>query len=191
MNYVAARGLVASKNSVINEMWWQSCIEGCSWNIPLKEILRMTEIRPFTSDRVLIVENSGVFSIQGDLLLEVPILCSSGQFIYAVWRMLRKLVESQTQLYYVGDMDPEGLFMVQRLIDAFPEHLQTIAMNLATYQKIATKSELSAARIKQLQRIQDPRLAPVAEKIKVTHQIALQEGFLTELMDEIEWEFAE
>lgn len=185
LNFVAIRGLVAKKAGVVNEMWNQASIESCSWNVPLKEVLRMDSIYPNRGNKVLIVENSGVYSILVDLLPTVPIICSSGQFTYAVWQVLRKLVESGTELYYSGDMDPEGLLMAQRVFEMFPENAHTIGMDLKNYQESAMINKISAERLKQLRQIKDSELKLVADRMEKTHQIALQEGFLEQLMNDV------
>lgn len=184
LNFVTIRGLLAEKAGIVNEMWRQATLDSCSWNVPLKEVLRMDVIYP-TGKQVLIVENSGVYSILVDLLPEVAIICSSGQFSYAVWQLLRKLVASDTQLYYSGDMDPEGLLMAQRLMDAFPEHVQTMGMNLAYYQMAAKPSQISDARLKQLRQVKHNELTLVAEQVVETSQIALQEGILDTLIEQV------
>lgn len=188
-NAVSARGLVATRAGAKNEMWWQSCLEDCSWNIPLREILRMEDIYPFSGSQVLVVENSGVYSILLDYFPQLPIVCSSGQFTYAVWQLLRKLVQSGNQLYYVGDLDPEGLVMAQRLLKLFPEQAQIIGMNVPNYQRAVTHEKISQQRLKQLRLITEPTLKQVADKINESSRIALQEGFIEPLIQEVSVKF--
>lgn len=184
-NYVAVKGLTATIDGRANRMWDQACIEQCSWNVPLKEVLRMEMIRPYQGNKVLIVENSGVYSILLDALPEIPMICSSGQFTYAVWRLLRKLEQTNTQMYYVGDLDPEGLVMAQTLLNRFPNNMQTVGMNLNNYHLTSQPSTLTEQRLKQLRLIKEPNLIEIAEQIKATGQTAMQEGFLKELINEL------
>lgn len=183
-NDVAVRGLESKKEGRINQMWQQACLEGCSWNIPLKEILRMDEIYPFNGNKVLVVENSGVYSILVDLLPAVPIICSSGQFTYAVWQLLRKLKQGNSQIYYVGDLDPEGILMAQRLLKMFPDNANTIGMNLDNYHLASKPSDVSQRRLKQLRAVKEPSLRKIADIIVETGRVAYQEGFIQELMQE-------
>lgn len=189
MNDVAVRGLESKNAGRINQMWQEACSEGCSWNVPLKEILRMDEIYPFNGNKVLVVENSGVYSILVDLLPTVPIICSSGQFTYAVWQLLRKLKQSNSQVYYVGDLDPEGVLMAQRLLELFPDNAKTIGMNLENYYLAAKKGNVSQIRLKQLRAIKEPALKKIADKMRETSQITYQEGFIQELIEEVRQEF--
>ena len=180
-NDVAAYGLLA-KNETVSAMWQGACLEQASWKIPLKEILRMQTIYPASGNQVLVVENSGVYSILLDELPEIPMICSSGQFTYAVWKILRKLTESNTQIYYVGDMDPEGLVMAQQLLQTFPKHAQTIAMDKTNFKIAKQKTQISDTRLKKLRLIKEPHLNEVANLIQETQEIALQEGFIEELI---------
>lgn len=189
MNDVAIRGLESKIDGRINQMWKQGCLESCSWNVPLKEILRMDEIYPHNGEKVLVVENSGVYSILVDLLPDLPIICSSGQFTYAVWQLLRKLQQSNSQLYYVGDLDPEGLVMAQRLLEVFPDNVKLIAMNHGNFCLAAQPSEITASRLKQLRVIKEPALKKVANLIIETEKVAYQEGFIGELLEELGQEF--
>ena len=163
-------------------MWQGACLEQASWKIPLKEILRMQTIYPASGNQVLVVENSGVYSILLDELPEIPMICSSGQFTYAVWKILRKLTESNTRIYYVGDMDPEGLVMAQQLLQTFPKHAQTIAMDKTNFKIAKQKTQISDTRLKKLRLIKEPHLNEVANLIQETQEIALQEGFIEELI---------
>lgn len=139
---------------------------------------------------MLVVENSGIYSILVELLPEVSIVCSSGQFTFAIWQLLRKLTATGTQLYYSGDLDPEGLGMAQKLKKAFGKQLRFIGMSLSLLQREETQEDLSEKRIKQLRLLKDPQLTQLGEEIRKTKTIAYQEGFLQELIQEVQWEFA-
>ena len=182
MNAVAVHQLTATTNGHENQMWRAACLEESSWNVPLKEILKVEAIQPFQGKYVLVVENSGVYSILMEQLPQVSMVCSSGQFTYAVITLLRKLVAQDIQLLYVGDMDPEGLVMAQKLLDLFPDHCQTVAMNQETYQKHAVEHLSLTERLKQLRLIKDKILKEIADEMQTTHHIASQEGFVEEVV---------
>lgn len=185
-NYVTIRGLVGFKDNDLSQMWHHACLENCSWNVPLKEILRMDEIKPMNKQPVLIVENSGIYSILIDHFPDVPMVCSSGQFSYAVWQLLRKFEAVHQPFLYVGDMDPEGLLMAQKLLNTFPEIASTIGMTVINYHVAKKSIVLSDSRIKKLKGVTDPVLHSVAEEISKTGEVAYQEGFLEVLIEQIE-----
>lgn len=184
-NFVSIRGLVAEQNKMMSQMWLQAWHEGIAWNVPLKEILRMESIYPGQGNKVLIIENSAVYSVLVELVPEIAIICSSGQFTYAVWQLLRKLSENNVTLYYSGDLDPEGLLMAQKLIEVFPEHAQTIGMSLESYQMGQKLSPLLPQQLKQLQKINHEKLKPIAEQMKISHKKAYQEGYIELILSEI------
>lgn len=190
MNYAAIRGLTAqdAKNKE-NQMWRQACIEGISWNVPLKEILRMTTIYPYIGEKVLVVENSGIYSILVELLPEVPILCSSGQFTFAIWQLLRKLAATGTVIYYSGDIDPEGLGMAQKLKNTFGSQLKFLGMNQQNFTLAKSDLTLSNSRLKKLDSLKEHQLTMLGKLIHEEQKVAYQEGFLQELIKEIICEF--
>lgn len=92
-------------------------------------------------EKALVAENSGIYSILMELLLDVPIICSSGQFTFAVWQLLRKLAYTGTIIYYSGDIDLEGLGMAQ---------IQFLGMKQHHFQIPKTEVPPSANRLKRL-----------------------------------------
>ena len=120
-----------------------------------------------------------------ELVPEIAIICSSGQFTYAVWQLLRKLSENNVKLYYSGDLDPEGLLMAEKLIEMFPDQVQTIGMSLESYQVGQQLSKLLPQQLKQLQKIKNKELKIIAEKMKISHIKAYQEGYLDIILAEI------
>ena len=185
MNDVAVRGLESLKGEQLNQMWRHACLQGCTWNVPLKEILRMDKNNPTVGNKVLVVENSGVYSILVEMMPNVPIICSSGQFTYAVWQLLRKLIQSNSYIYYVGDLDPEGILMAHRLLQMFPNNVRTVGMNLENYRLAARPSAVSQTRLKQLRIVNEPSLKVIVDCIIETGEVAYQEGFINELIQEV------
>lgn len=185
-NFVSIRGLLAEQQGKVRQMWEKACEEKVAWNVPLKEILRMDKVYPSGTKKVLIVENSSVYSVLLELLPEVAIVCSSGQFKYAVWQLLRKLVASDVTLYYSGDLDPEGLLMAQKLATMFPEKVQTVGMTMASYQSGKTLKALTASQLQQLKKIEIEPLREIANQMAVTHKKAYQEGFIAEILADVQ-----
>lgn len=187
MNFVAAVNLVGYNQQQQADIVWQAASQKHqSWNIPLKELLIQEEVRPYSRKKVLIIENSGVYSLLLERFPELPMICSSGQFRYAVWVLLRKLVKSGTHLYYSGDIDPEGLDMAQNLINHLQVPIDWLGMNESDFQTKQTMIELSESRLKKLDKLVDPQLKKMAEKIKSKHAVVYQEGLIESMIDEIQ-----
>jgi hypothetical protein len=94
-------------------------------------------------------------------------------------------------LYYVGDLDPEGLGMAQRLMDRFVGHVQLLAMDEVSFEQAARPTSISQQRMQQLRTLKEPSLIKIAKCIETTHQIGLQEGFIKHLNKSIEALFDE
>lgn len=116
-NAVQVNGLTAQKNGREVNMWSEAAQAGISWNVPLNYLLEVERIYPFYKDKVLLIENSGVFSIICIAFPELAVVCSSGQFKYSVWKITEKLIDSGVQVYYSGDLDPAGLYMHKSCFD--------------------------------------------------------------------------
>ncbi|HIY58931.1 MAG TPA: DUF2399 domain-containing protein [Candidatus Tetragenococcus pullicola] len=185
-NNVSLRGLLAKKGQRWDGLWQQACQENTSWNVPLKEVLSVEKLQPYQGNSVFIIENSGIYSILLEEFPRATFVCSSGQFNYTVWTLLRKLARSNVSIYYCGDLDPEGLDMAQRLLDSFPERLKTIGMTPDFFDKGKTTKEISEPRLKKMNRLTDPNLQLVAEQIRTTNMVAYQEGTIPELIQTIE-----
>ncbi|MDT2830246.1 TIGR02679 domain-containing protein [Vagococcus carniphilus] len=184
-NYVTIYGLIGYKKKQMSQMWYHACLEKSSWNVPLKEILKMDTIESMNQRPILIVENSGIYSILIDHFTDIPMICSSGQFSNAVWQLLRKLEKSNQQFLYVGDLDPDGLLMAQKIIDAFPENARIFSMSLENYQSSRERADISDQQVKKLRGIKDSELKKIADEIEKTKEKGYQEGFLEELISEI------
>lgn len=120
MNFVAVSGIVAKDDRGINLMWAEACRRRSSWNVPLKELLAAVSITPYWGNEVLMIENSGIYSIILDKYPEVPIICTNGQFRYAVWVLLRKLAAAGTH-FLLRRSRPGGLAHGTAAAGCFPK----------------------------------------------------------------------
>ena len=162
-------------------------------NLPLREIIRID--RAYTTAKVVyVVENSGVYSAlldlyrdfceeQGlqDMIPNPPLVCTHGQFKLASLLLLDKLATSNTQIYYSGDFDPEGLSMVERLLLRYPGQVIAWHYTLEDYLRSRSDQVISPQRLKQLDKVSSPELTPLKEKLLQTTLAGYQEGILSDL----------
>jgi uncharacterized protein (TIGR02679 family) len=152
---------------------------------------------------VFVVENSGVFSALLDRFREYceevgraespnpPLICTHGQFKLASLLLLDKLAACETRIYYSGDFDPEGLLMMERLLQRYPTQAKPWHYTLADYRLAYSEQEISPQRLKQLERVVSLELGPLKEEILTTGRAGYQEGILNELWRDIEGAFRE
>ena len=76
-------------------------------------------------DRVYIVENPSVFQtllkkIKKEKIEKIGLVCTNGQLNYSAYLLLDILVNSNIEIYYSGDMDPEGLLIADKIKQRYP-----------------------------------------------------------------------
>ena len=127
--------------------------------------------------KCLIVENPGVFAniIQDEELKEIPMVCTYGQVKLAGIILLRKLVGEGVELYYSGDIDPEGMQIADKLKKRFGNKLTLIGFDEETYKKNKSNVSLSEIRIKKLDGLKDAHLQETAELLKQDKVAAYEE----------------
>lgn len=64
---------------------------------------------------------------------KATILCTSGQLSGAAQRLIRMLCENGTEIYYSGDMDPEGIGIAEHLWRKYPQNIHIWRMAQQDY----------------------------------------------------------
>ena len=166
-------------------MWQDACLDRIPWNVPVRQLLGISRIRPGKAKQIFLIENSGVYSILLDAFPDCPMVCTNGQFRYAVWLLLERIPDDGITLYYSGDFDPEGLLMADTLKRRYGEKLQLIGMTNDHYLASKPAAEIDEKRIQKLKRIQSGELRGLADLMAEKKVAGYQEGILEELLDEI------
>ena len=139
------------------------------------------------SGRAYLVENQMVFSQLCDRAerFHSPLICTSGQPQVAVLRLLDLLATSETQLFYSGDFDGEGLAIAARLMGRYPKLLHTWHMEPEDYRRTRPEVDLPDSRLQPLQGVTDPRLMSVAAAILKQRRAGYQELLLPALLADL------
>lgn len=203
-NFVTCTGLCANKegNQPVHYLR-EAFREQSTLNLPLREVVKLQELfdnpygQPEQPFKVFIVENSGVFSTLLDYVEEYrqasnqrglpnpPLICTHGQFKLSGLLLLEKLATSGARLYYSGDFDPEGLLMVDRLLQRYPDQVIPWHYDLNAYHLSLSEQQISSARLNKLAGIHSPELLPVQNVIQETGLAGFQEGILDLLWGDI------
>jgi uncharacterized protein (TIGR02679 family) len=176
-NDVSVANLIGYTNGAVHPMWQVACETTSAWNVPLREVLKVDEVRPAIGKRVYIVENSGVFSTLLDAEETAPLVCTHGQFKLAALKVMDMLVIAGAELYYAGDFDPEGLNMAQRLFERYPESCYLWRMDVDSYNASQPTEDITN-RLNKLASIQHPLLIPIADQMKQSGKAGYQEALL-------------
>lgn len=141
-------------------------------------------------NRAYVVENEMVFSYLEKQFEEaaVTILCTSGQPSCAAQRLIKLLCENGTEVYYSGDMDPEGLGIAERLWRKYPQSIRIWRMSRQDYQDGLSEETIEEWRMKKLQGIENDELKETAAQIRKVGKAAYQENILEKLVRDISWQ---
>ena len=93
-------------------------------------------------------------------------MCMNGQPRLAGLVALELLERSGTEVYYAGDLDPEGLLIAQKLSRFYGGKFDFWHMGAEDFIESRSDREISPKRLKMLEKITDERLLPAAELIK-------------------------
>ena len=185
MNFTAVNGLIAYRGKEPIAMWQDACLDRIPWNVPVRQLLDISWIRPGKGKQIFLIENSGVYSILLDAFPDCPMVCTNGQFRYAVWLLLERIPDDGITLYYSSDFDPEGLLMADTLKRRYGEKLQLLGMTIDHYSASKPAAEIDEKRMQKLKRIQSGELRGLTDLMAEKKFAGYQEGILEELLDEI------
>lgn len=208
-NFVTCAGLAGYKEEqgcrTVAVYWQQAWEDGAVLNVPLREIVRYSSFVPTKRSnshieqrekKVFIVENSGVFSALADHIAgqgcRLPaLICLHGQFKFASWAILDRLVAGGCTLYYSGDFDPEGLFMAERLVKRYPSAARLWRYSTEDYRRSLGGNDVSRvqeavsdSRMKQLDGLNIPELQAVAACLQETKCAGYQEALVEQLVQD-------
>lgn len=154
--------------------------------ITLENLRGMTGVQA-AGDRVYVVENEMVFSYLLDKGKgkELTLLCTSGQLRAVALELIPFILDSGAEIYYSGDMDPDGLGIADRLWQKFGDRIRIWRMSPEDYASSLSGESIGAAGIAKLENIQNPMLQETAACIKEKRVAAYQENLLRDLLEDI------
>ncbi len=137
--------------------------------------------------RVYVVENEMVFTYLADKLKDrnTALLCTSGQLRNAALELLQLFVEKGTEIYYSGDMDPEGMGIADRLWLKYPENEHIWRMSCADYHRAISDEVIDNRSLSMLNNLKNPELRDTAKYVLKKKRAAYQENILGELLMDI------
>lgn len=137
--------------------------------------------------RVYIVENEMVFSYLLDNMKEekITILCTSGQIRTAAAELISLILDTDAEVYYSGDIDPEGIGIADRLWQKFGNRIHIWRMSPADYKKGISEESIGEISMSKLRHISNPELKELAEYMQEKGKAAYQENILDDLLEDI------
>lgn len=171
-----------------------ACHQGIEGFLTQQEPVRLTlytlgnlqEVRPKTDGgKVYVMENPSVFSEIVRRHPKTAAICTDGQPRLAVF-VLMDLLKAHTVFYYMGDFDPEGLLIAQRLKERYDNRLVLWNYHAGWYDRYVSDVVITDARMRKLRKIHIPELMAVKEAIEREKRAAYQEAMLEAFIDDID-----
>lgn len=138
--------------------------------------------------KVYVVENEMVFSylIHHLKASEDTLLCTSGQPRSVVQVLFPYVLDSGAEIYYNGDMDPDGIRIADRLWKKFGDCIHIWRMSPEDYEKSLSREKIEDIGKAKLENISHPILKETAACMKEKQLAGYQENMLKELLEDIE-----
>lgn len=192
-NFVTCIGLVGTKrDGQEHRGLTEFAIENQPLQLSLMNLSQMEAITTFKKSKepmkspVYILENPSVFSDLIDKMKgqkQYAMVCSCGQVKLATIILLDKLVKSGCMLYYSGDFDPEGLLIADKLKSRYGEMLTLWHFEEEEYWQAKSNESISENRLKQLEKLTDPKLIAMGMLLKREKKAGYQELCNMEVYD--------
>jgi hypothetical protein len=113
------------------------------------------------------------------------LLCTSGQLRSASRELIGFLVKSGMQIYYSGDIDPEGMLIADKLWQRYPDNLHIWRMSKTDYIHSVSDEKVDQKRLGMLELLRNPILKDTALQLKKTKKAGYQENILLAFVEDI------
>lgn len=136
-------------------------------------------------DRVYIVENPSVFQallkkIKKEKIEKIGLVCTNGQLNYSAYLLLDILVNSNIEIYYSGDMDPEGLLIADKIKQRYPS-IKLWCYDVRQYEISKSKEQATDQRMHMLDALKDETLIRIGKCISENkNRVGYQENMIQE-----------
>lgn len=178
-NYALAAGIRAEgRNGNLHAGMEGFFEEGESVQIPLS-VIAGWKSAACPGNRLYVVENPSVYAVlcrKWDR--RCGLMCMNGQPRFSSLLILELLARSWTEVWYAGDIDPEGLLIAQRLKQYYQGNFYYWHMSPDDYGRCVSEKEISQRRLQMLEHITDPELKETAEALKKRGKAGYQENMI-------------
>ena len=149
----------------------------------LKNIVRAEGV----SRKIFVIENQMVFSYLCEYFKNssVFLVCTGGQLKTASLILIDMLCNSGCEIYYSGDIDPEGIEIADKLIKRGNGKIIPWCFSLEDYKNSISNKIISDQSIKKLEKIENNFFKDLILKIKEEKRAGYQELILNKMIENI------
>ena len=189
-NYVTAYGIKLFTKAGEIKAYSEFIKDNLLYNIPLEHLKDVVKVQA-KSKNIFIVENEMVFVRLYEYFRgkkDVALICTSGQLRLASLVLIDLLLKEDYQIYYSGDIDPEGIGILNRVIQKSGNKVIPWRVDLETYLKYEkNENPISETSLKKLTSIKDTRFKDLILAMEDIKKACYQESFIKELINDIKF----
>ena len=189
-NYLTAYGIKLFTKAGEIKAYSEFIKNNLLYNIPLEHLKDVIKVQA-KSKNIFIVENEMVFVRLYEYFRgkkDVALICTSGQLRLASLVLIDLLLKEDYQIYYSGDIDPEGIGILNRVIQKSGNKVIPWRVNLETYLKYEkNENPISETSLKKLTSIKDTRFKDLILAMEDIKKACYQESFIKELINDIKF----
>ena len=115
----------------------------------------------------------------------VTLLCTSGQLRSAAVKLIPFLLNSGADIYYSGDIDPDGIRIADRLWRKYGDRIHVWRMSEEDYAKSLSEEEIGKISMKKLDAVENPVLRETAREVRKKKKAGYQENILKDLLEDM------
>jgi len=185
-SYTTCYGIYFYESDREHESYRHFIEKGEKYVLTLSNLSRLTRAES-SGKKVFIIENQMVFSqvceeMGGE---EYSVMCTSGQLKTASLFLIDMLIKSGCELYYCGDIAPEGIEIADKVITRSPERIFLWRMTVEDYYRSISDEELTEKRLKKVDKIVNVQLRELAEVLKKEKRAGYQEHLIDLMVKDI------
>lgn len=137
--------------------------------------------------KIFIIENQMVFSylceyFQGK---NISMICTSGQLKTASLILVDLLCKEECEIFYSGDIDPEGIEIADKLISRSGNKIIPWCYTVEDYEKSISNRIVSEESLKKLDKIKNPYFKTLIERVTKEKRAGYQESLIEKMIEDI------
>jgi uncharacterized protein (TIGR02679 family) len=161
-------------------------------DLSLRDLVKFLSISPAYGKRVYVVENPAVFSAILDEFegtSNIPtVVCTSGNLRVSAYRLFDLLVKTNDmiEIWYSGDFDPEGLGILSRLSNRYPQKIIPWRYEVADYERSLPRKKVgSGRRLQMMEKVELPQIGRTINAVRKEKRAGYQETLIPLLIEDL------
>ena len=103
----------------------------------------------------------------------------------AAVKLISFLLDSGAEIYYSGDIDPDGIRIADRLWRKYGDRIRVWRMSRRDYERSLSEEVIGNISMKKLETVENPILRETAGEVRKKKRAGYQENILKELLEDI------